>query len=406
MRLGRITGAAVAMAATLACGGGGGSGTDSDTGTGGTTGEPIEFAEFFDHAEAAYCGWATRCGAFAAEEDCRAAEFFDSIYPSNLLAEARFDDGVSGQIVEYLLASHAAGRLEFDAEAAVACLAYVEARGCARPGTYVPDEAEAAGRAACAAVIRGTMVKNGPCLLSAECAPQDDATVVCGFDPTCSDVCCVGGCRVLGSVPVGTPCNFATRCESGSFCASDPNTGFPTVCTAQQPVGGSCLNQIDCDASGFCVDGKCKALAGEGERCGDWGQGGCQPGLFCAAPGDDMEGRCYAYNELGGACPGQWYEDGCSEYGVYCDWNSSQCVGPVGPGESCSERPCGLTSTCDWQTNTCLPLSLENEPCGDSRRCAGALQCDGWDPSTARCRAPVIDGVCAVPGEDVLPEGT
>jgi len=397
------------MTATLACGGGGGSGTDTDTGTGtdtGTTGEAIEFVDFFVRAEASYCGWATRCGAFAAEEDCRAAEFFDVLYPAGVLESGVFDDGFTGgQVVEYLLASHAAGRIEFDAEAAAACLAYVEARGCFRPGTYVADETEAAGQAACAAVMRGTMVLNGPCLLSTECAAQDEATVVCGFDPTCTDTCCVGGCRTLGTVPVGTPCTFQTRCAAGSFCASDPNTGFPTVCTAQSKVGGACQNQQDCEAAGYCDEGTCKPLAGEGEACADFGQGGCQPGLFCAAPGFEEAARCYAYETLGGACPGEWYENGCGEFGVYCHQTADECVGSVAAGQSCDLGPCGLSSSCNWQTNTCVANALENEPCNDGVRCAGALLCDGWDVE-ARCRAPVIEGVCAVPGEDILPEGT
>ncbi|WP_170135656.1 hypothetical protein [Nannocystis exedens] len=403
-------GAAVVLAAALGCGSDQTGATDSDTDTGtgtGTTGEAITLAEFFDLAEETYCGWAVRCGAFAEAADCRAVEFFETVYPPRLLAEARLDYGETGQAVEYLLASEAAGRLVFDAEAAASCLAYVEARGCALPGAYAAEEAELAGQAACNAILRGTMVENGPCLLSVECAPQEAATMVCGFDPSCSEACCLGGCRRLASLSIGTPCNGNSRCQEGSFCGRDANTGMFTVCTAKQPVGAACLGSDECDAEGYCDfnTGECRALAGEGEPCSDFGDGGCRPGLYCADPGYLGNGRCYAFAPLGGACLADWYL-GCSALGSVCDPQGEQCVVAPGPGESCADRPCGLTSSCEWYSQECVALAREGEPCGDSIRCAGALQCDGWDPASARCRAPEVTGVCAVPGEDELPQGT
>lgn len=409
MRLGSRRGVAVVVAGVLACGGEP-TATDTDSGTGadsGTTGEAIVLGDFFDLAEATYCDWAVRCGAFAAAAECRAVEFFETVYPPRLLAEAWLDYGDGGQAVEYLLASEAAGRLVFDAEAAASCLAYVEARGCEMPGTYAPDEAELAGQAACNAILRGTMVVNGPCLLSVECAPQEAATMVCGFDPNCSEACCLGGCRPLASLPIGTPCNGNSRCQAGSFCGRDSDTGMFTVCTAKQPVGAACLGSDECDAEGFCDfnTGKCRALAGEGEPCADFGDGGCKPGLYCADPGYVGNGRCYAYAPLGGACLVDWYL-GCNALGSFCDPQGGQCAPAPGPGESCESGPCDLTSGCDWYTQKCVALAREGEPCGDSIRCAGALQCDGWDLASARCRAPTLVGACAVPGEDELPQGT
>jgi hypothetical protein len=398
----------VLLAAALACGRDEPAATDTDADSEGTTGEAIALAEFFDLAEAAYCGWAVRCGAFAEAADCRAVEFFETIYPPRLLAEARLDGGDGGQAVEYLLASAEAGRLVFDAEAAATCLAYVEARGCEVPGSYVAEEAEAAGKAACDAILRGTTVENGPCLLSAECAPQDGRTMVCGFDPTCSDGCCIGGCRPLAALPIGTPCNFNSRCEAGSYCAFDSDTGMFTVCTAKQPIGGACQGNDECVADAYCdfSAGECLALGGVGEPCADFGDGGCKPGLYCADPGYLGDGRCHEFAPLGGACLADWYL-GCGPLGSVCDLQAEQCVVAPGPGEACPSGTCGLTSSCDWNTGTCVALGREGEPCGyESLRCAGALQCDGWDPAEARCRAPAVTSVCAVPGEGDLPQGT
>lgn len=405
---GRTWLAGAAIAAALGCNGYGGDTGGTDTDTGGTTGEALEFDDFFGAAEQSYCGWAVRCGAFADVDACLAAHFFDVIYPRSLLASAQLEAAEDGVAVEYLLAAYEVGRIEFDPAAAATCFAYVDARGCFQPHTYAASEDEIAGRAACSSILRGTMVQNGPCLLSLECAPQSDAEVVCGFAPTCQDACCIGGCRVLGTVPIGTPCTNQTRCEAGSFCANDPNTGQFTVCTKQKPIGASCQSSNECDESGSCDfnTGTCRAPVGAGQSCEG---AGCQPGLFCADPGFDGNAICYAYEELGKSCPGEWFQDGCKEFGAACSPSSNTCVALPGPGQPCAqtnEGQCALSASCDWQTQTCVARAGEGEPCGDGIRCAGGLLCDGWDPAVSRCRAPVITDICPVPGEDELPEGT
>lgn len=411
---GRLRGlAGLALAGALACGGGGKSSTDGESESGGTAGEAIAIDEFFVAAEQAFCGWAAGCGAFADAEACAAVHFFDAIYPRSLLASAQLQPGDDGVAVAYLLASHEAGRIEFDAEAAQTCLAYVETRGCFEPHTYAPSEEEVAGRAACGSIFRGTMVLNGPCLLSMECATPDDADVVCGFDPACGgNLCCLGGCRKLGTVPIGTPCTNQTPCEAGSFCARDPNSGLFTTCTAQRPVGAACQSLNECDDAGYCDlnSGVCRALAGKDQACQDFGDGGCQAGLFCADPGFDGNPTCYGYAALGESCPGEWYADGCKEIGVACDRDTNSCAGLPTAGQPCAPTNqgdgCAPSASCNWQTDTCVARAGEGEPCGDYIRCAGSLYCDGWDPVEARCRAPEVSSVCPVPAADALPEGT
>lgn len=403
--------AALALAAALGCGGGTSNGTEGESETG-TTGEALAIDEFFVAAEQAYCAWAVRCGGFVDETSCAAANFFDEIYPRGLLASAQLQPGEDGMAVKYVQASHAAGRIEFDADAARTCLDYVAARGCVEPHTYAPSEDEKAGREACGKVFRGTTVLNGPCLLSVECAPQDDGQAVCGFDPSCAgDPCCVGGCRVLGSVPIGTPCTSQTRCEPGSYCARDPNTNMFTVCSAQKQIGASCSRPNECKEGAYCDQnaGVCKALAGVGQACQDFGDGGCEPGLYCADPNWTGNAKCYAYGELGDACPGNWWEDGCNAFNTGCSESADKCIALPTAGQPCAQTNqdrCAPTARCDWQTDRCVALAGEGEPCDSNWQCAGALYCDGWDPSTARCRAPEVTTVCAVPAADALPEGT
>jgi hypothetical protein len=205
---------------------------------------------------------------------------------------------------------------------------------------------------------------------------------------------------------VGTPCNGNSRCEPGSFCDRDPNTGAFTQCTAQRPAGGACQSVAECDADSFCdfQSGQCRALGAEGEPCAPFGEFGCQEGLFCADPEYVGAGRCRAFAPLGAACKADWYL-GCGTLGATCDPDSEQCVAAPGPGEPCPTSVCGLTSTCDWTTEVCVARSGEGEPCSySSPLCAGALRCDGWDE--ARCVAPAIDSVCPVPAADQLPQGT
>lgn len=400
--------AAGLAAALLNCGRSG----PADGGDDGPT-EPnkADVADFFVKAEAAYCGWAARCGAFDSAESCGQVEFFDVLYPDGLLATAELHRGTGGALVDYLLLSLESGRVEFDAEAAETCLSYVEARGCDKPYTYAPSEEEIAGREACAAVFSGTMTRNGPCMLSMECAAGEFETAVCGFDPNCTDACCTGGCRVLVAGQESEPCNFTTGCAPGLFCATDPNTFQPTVCTKQRAIGQACQNGGECAAGSECDFnvGTCAPLAGAGQSCNGRS---CEVGTYCADPQQIGEYRCMAYGDVGAPCV---YEDGCRALNTACDYDwmtgKGQCVEMPVAGQACLQfaSSCAPTATCDWNTNTCRALAGEGEQCGwigDEFNgtyvgCAGALLCD--ESGAARCEAPVVGTVCAVPEPAPLP---
>lgn len=367
----------------------------------------LEIHDFFIAAETAYCGWATRCGAFDSADGCHAVEFFDVSYPDGLLASARLHDGSQGALVKYLLESYEGGRIEFDGEAAATCLAYVEGRGCDRPWTYEPTADEVAGRAACDAVFRGTMTRNGPCILSMECAHEETDTAVCGFDPTCVEACCAGGCRVLVAPGEGESCNNTAGCQAGLYCAIDPNTFQPTVCTRQKALGQPCGSGNECADGGYCDfnSNACARPAKVGEPCFDVP---CEEGSYCVDLQNNGDARCLGFGGLGDPCV---YEDGCRPLNATCDWQASQCVELPKAGSACSQsgQPCASSAFCDWNSNTCVARAVEGEACGwiggdfDGKyvQCAGALLCD--EANTARCEAPIAGNTCAVPELTPLP---
>jgi hypothetical protein len=389
-------------------------GDPAEEGGGESTGaEKMEIYDFFIAAETSYCGWAAKCGAFASADECMAVEFFDVLYPADVLAAGTFHRGSSGSLVAYLLQSYEAGRIEFDAEAATACLAYVEGRGCDRPYAYVAGEEELAGRKACASVFRGTMTRNGPCMMSMECASAEGETALCGRDPNCVDACCVGGCRVLVAAAIGEPCNNTTGCVAGSFCAQDPNTGAPTVCVKHKAIGQACQNFNECDATGYCdfINGKCAKKAAAGASCWD---AQCEDGTYCGDISPDFEGdlRCLKYGAVGETC-GR-YSQGCRSLTAYCDGDALKCVELPKAGSPCSQwgngdDRCAPGAYCDYNNYVCNVRAGQGEACGwiggdfegKNVECVGALLCAGDE--SASCEVPVATSTCAVPELQPLP---
>lgn len=409
MRLGHW----LAAGLTVALGGCGGRAGETAGETGTDQPATLQIHEFFIAAEEAYCEWAAGCGGYESFETCQATEFFDVWFQADLLAAGVFNvpsDGFPrGAAVTYLLAAHDAGRIEFDGEAAAACLEHVKARGCDRPGTFTPSETEAAGIAACAQVFRGTMVRNGPCYLGIECASEDGADVVCGHDPTCADACCVGGCRVLSGAPEGTPCTGQTRCEEGTYCAFDFDTGMNTVCSKKLAIGAACPFGNECEDGSYCDfnTGSCAAPAKLGQPC--W-SGVCEAGLYCGDVSGNGDRRCLAFAGEGETCA--YYSEGCRALDNVCDPLSLRCVKLPKAGSACVDGwHCAASATCQWDEfgsgNQCRARADLGQPCGErydeftgfyeSVSCLGGLICSGYDLDTSKCVVPTLASVCAVP---------
>lgn len=321
--------------------------------------------------EEAICEWQQACHLYERRSDCVDALAIDR--------DPSFD---------YIRDAVAAGRIEFDGEAAKDCLDAIRARDCVDTD---PQE-----EPACAAALRGRMGRNGPCMISAECADGG----VCGFDPSCGEQCCVGACRVRADpLELGEACGGSIDCAEGGYCGLDPEGG--QVCLARVKVGGDCSLGQGCAEGGVCDGAVCREqkVAGEGERCDGFAV--CEEGARCVYA-DEGAPRCRRPPQLGAPCDPQGI--GCARFDTYCDEASGLCVLLPAPGAGCADYRCANYATCQNLLvdgpSTCVARAGAGEACGASVgaggyvECLGELQCDG-----GTCRLPEVDSgpTCPVP---------
>lgn len=132
------------------------------------------------------------------------------------------------------------------------------------------------------------------------CAAQVPLGQACGR----SDICAAGASCVLGQcaqrLPVGAPCTAAEQCRfsicENGVCGSSKNVLEPYASVLDRP----CQNDTGCgnQAGLQCIDGLCRSLLDEGDRCDPF-KGGCRLGESCVA------GRCAVLGctlDLGEAC--------------------------------------------------------------------------------------------------------
>ena len=209
-------------------------------------------------------------------------------------------------------------------DAAADCLHAISERGCVDDEGPPPE--------VCDRVFLGKIGRNGPCLNSAECA----GNAVCGFDPTCSDQCCVGACRVFADpVAIGEPCSFGgVACVPEAFCASDPVTFLATVCTKRVKAGGDCsLGQV-CVEGVECDGSMCREVEQlkEGDVC-DVPFATCVEPARCTYQAEGEPPRCAVPPTLGAPCDPN--NDTCDRVDTYCDPASLLCTLLPGPGQAC-----------------------------------------------------------------------
>jgi hypothetical protein len=313
--------------------------------------------------EEAFCAWQHKCHVYEKKSDCIDAE--------TLERDPEFD---------YLVRAVAAGNVDYDADAAADCLDAIAERSCDYQMT-TPE--------VCDRVFKGRVGKNAPCLSTAECA----GNAVCGFNPNCGDdQCCVGACRVFADpVEVGEPCSFSgTDCVPEAFCATDPVTFMPTVCTERVKAGGNCSAGQQCVEGAQCDGTECREieLRGPGERCDE-------EFVSCEPPGQcnyaDGEAVCVVAGELGAPCTGG---SGCNRFDTFCDEPSGLCTLLPGPGQPCvNGYECLPYASCDGayydefgeqqgDSSVCVARAKIGEACGpaegDKRAvdCLGELQCE------------------------------
>jgi hypothetical protein len=385
----------VLMAA--ACGGSEGDGTASETdtdggaSTGGATGElpeEVELDEFFELAEAAFCEWQVECRAYGVPARCRAVNHFEDRLNMQRLTGVGPDESIA---TAYYKEAVALGRIVYDESLASTCLEYVRKRGCEYPQYHEFTEDELAGQLACAGLFAGRMGKNGPCLSALECAE----TAICGFDPACVDMCCVGACRVLPTpLKVGEPCTGNRPCETDTFCAFDPNSGMPTVCTASPTAGQPCP-QFDCAGGASCeFNGGdtpvCVALKAAGSSCNSDGQ--CQAGLVCTHDQNWDNGVCLRPADEGESCDRFSPDRVCRRVDNTCD-ATDRCAPLPDKGEFCPDYRCRGDLFCAGNQQRCTPVADAGEGCGYSNIDGSYIPCSGDN----LCENEFDNGVCQTP---------
>jgi hypothetical protein len=322
--------------------------------------------------EQAICEWQHACHVYERRSDCADALAIDS--------DPSFD---------YVRSAVAAGRIEYDGEAAASCFDAIRERNC--------EVREPAEEPSCAAALRGRMGRNGPCMVSAECAEGG----VCGFDPSCSEQCCVGACRVQADpLEIGAACGGSLGCVDEGYCGVDP--GGAMVCLPRVAVGGDCSLGQSCAEAAVCEGVTCRAVktVKEGAQCDDY-LVNCESPARCVYEGDAGQ-YCRVAPQLGAPCDPNGI--GCARFDTFCDEASKRCVLRPGPGAGC-DYECADYASCENLTDggpsTCVALAGEGEACGHNDkgvyiRCLGVLECEG-DQCSMPVREP--EAVCPVPAD-------
>lgn len=118
--------------------------------------------------------------------------------------------------------------------------------------TFTADQ-EKEQKNLCGRVFGGTVAKNGPCQVAADC--QDNKMT-----------CDKGLCSEKTDKKLGEACNNpGDVCEKGSYCG---NQGAVKFCLAKNKLGDLCLNPDNPCLEDLRCSGSCQPKYGPGEVCG------------------------------------------------------------------------------------------------------------------------------------------
>ncbi len=201
---------------------------------------------------------------------------------------AVFAGGFEGELAGVTPDMVAAGTVVYDDAQAQACLAAIDALGCAVLG----DPATKAAIATCAAVYTGVLAAGDACTASVECQAGNFCDVA------------TGTCAALRAA--GDPCATSDECShraSADICDTDV-----AACGPRRADGAACVASAEC-ASSLCDGGVCVSAVADYfgvDRCvnvlagapvapaGPCGAGGplCEDDEACATGADCMSGFC------------------------------------------------------------------------------------------------------------------
>lgn len=345
--------------------------------------------------ETAACGFFSRCLAPFEDGQCEGSPPF-TFFGRN----SRFNENAIAEAIE-------AGRIEYNADALAACLAFFRETSC--------EEISSGGLvfADICPFLVGTVADGDDCVIDFECATPH---AVCKEITKCTedDVCCVRGC--VAPSPTDGECNDfndTLLCQPGDHCVDNGEIDF---CRSGGD-GSQCNGSFDCDSGFWCEDGSCRAeiesgaecfddsmcpgaetclgnnleggkiasMCGRSDREGDPCDGSCD-GFYCDMPSQSELGTCVPYlREEGADCSAK----DCALPGWVCDRGADQCVPRVGLGEVCSDAPnqqclfglqCTSFITGD-DTGICYLELADEERCSDPDDCASGICAGTPDPT-------------------------
>lgn len=290
-----------------------------------------------------------------------------------------------------LAAAIADGRIEYDADAAQACLDAIGALSC-------EDDLDVNLGDDCEGAFVGSLEAGADCTLDVECG----AGLQCVVGASCPGTC---GPRV----PLGGACTRENRCEAGLACLTDAQE--QGTCIVLSRPGESCSSPRSCPTFYTCLDldssdpestGTCEPRdqlfsAKLDEPCAFGGAPGrlCEPGLVCSY-GDEAGSLTGVCRELVGSGEGCTLAlpEPCPD-GEYCRISDLKATPLAGV---CSKRPelgdacanpggfpvaCPINAYCSEQTGVCEACKPLGETCAKDDNCL-SLTC-----ANQKCAAPL-----------------
>ncbi len=261
-------------------------------------------------------------------------------------------------------------------------------------------------------------------------------------DGNCSETCNEAADACNAPDPNGSACNDGLFCNgadtcSGGTCSDHAGTPCPGVdgdgncsescneaadsCSAADPNGSTCSDDLFCNGTDTCTGGACAAHSGSpcsgadgddncSESCNeaadlcsaaDPEQAACDDGVFCNGADKCIAGVCSSH--AGNPCPGADGDGNCSES---CNENTDGCTAadPGGSGcddglfcngaDTCAAGKCNVhagtpcsgvdgdidcSETCSEADDACTAADPDGSACNDGLACTGAKwMCAGY----------------------------
>ncbi len=309
-------------------------------GSGGRS-KPKTVDEFTLANEDAACAFQVRCGLMPDLETCKNVRF-------------------EGNDTATVKADVAAGRADYDADKALACLNLLDDLECSANdlGTGIVRQLIDT----CDAVVVGHVAVGAACVDSEQCA--DNGHCDKGSNCSSGDVCCAGTCSAQpsGDVAIGGDCSVNGRCVEGAYCQ---NSASGRTCAAQ--------------------------VTGVGTACDSFNA--CKRPLACNLDFMTGMGTCFQPPAEGETCDPSVFLDACASSADYCDPTTTKCTKRGKPGDACNveiSESCLEYAYCD--AGKCKAQPVQGELCAQSSggpTCLGDLVC-----INTACAAPPAATPC------------